>query len=170
MTNGRVSACNVVGKMFACVIQERLQQLAEEILPDSQCGLRKRRECTDMIFAAEQLVEKCCEHDDCLFTLFIDLRKIYNSVPRPALWSVLEKCDVSPTMMSVIKSFHDDMQAEVRVGDTTTERITVQNGLLQGCTSLFNIYFCGMMAYWGVECPEGVVMVRINMAESLLET
>ena len=74
-----------------------------------------------------------------------------------ALWSVLKKCGISPTVMSVVKSFHDDMQAEIRVGDTITEWITVQNGLRQGCTlasSLFNIYFCAMMAYWRAECLE----------------
>ena len=33
--------------------------IAEEILPDSQCGFRRGRGYTDMIFAARQLVEKC---------------------------------------------------------------------------------------------------------------
>ena len=72
-----ISLLDVVGKVFARVIQERLQQLAEEILPDSQCGFWRGRGCTDMIYAVRQLVEKCCEHDDCLFlhVLFIDPRK-----------------------------------------------------------------------------------------------
>ena len=62
-----ISLLDVVGKVFARVIQERLQQLAEEILPDSECGFWRGRGCTDMIYAARQLVEKCREHDDCLF-------------------------------------------------------------------------------------------------------
>ena len=46
-----------------------------------------------MIFAARQLVEKCREHDESLFVLFVDLQnlKAYDSVPRSALWCVLEK-------------------------------------------------------------------------------
>ena len=66
-------------------------------------------------------------------------------------------------MMSVIKPFHDDMQAEVRVGETTTDWFTVRNGLRQECIlapSLFNIYFCTMLVYSRAECPEGGVMVR----------
>ena len=39
-----------------------------------------------MIFAARQLLEKCREHDDALFVLFIDLKNAYDSVPRDALW------------------------------------------------------------------------------------
>ena len=95
-----ISLLDVVGKVFSHVIQERLQQLAEEILPDSQCGFRKGRGCTDIIYAARQPVEKCHEHADCLFILFIDLRKAYDSVPWPSLWSVLEKCGIPPTMRS----------------------------------------------------------------------
>ena len=44
--------------------------MAEEILPKSQCGFRKGRGRVDMIFAAQQLVEKSREHDAPLFVLF----------------------------------------------------------------------------------------------------
>ena len=166
-----ISLLDVAGKVFARVIQERLQVIANDILPESQCGFRKGRGCTDMIFAARQLVEKCREHDDALFVLFVDLRKAYDSVPRSALWNVLERCGVPPTMLSIIKSFHDGMQAEIRVRDTTTDRIEVQNGLRQGCTlapSLFNIYFSAMVAYWRARCPEVGVTVGYKHGRKLV--
>ena len=47
-----ISLLDVVGKLFARVIQERLQHIAEDILPESQCGFRKGRGCCDMIFVA----------------------------------------------------------------------------------------------------------------------
>ena len=53
-----VSLLNVVAKVFSKVIQVRLQRVAEEMLPDSQCGFRAGRGCADMIFCARQLVEK----------------------------------------------------------------------------------------------------------------
>ena len=43
-----------------------------------------------MIFIVRQLVEKAREHSKSLYVLFVDLRKAYNSVPRQALWKVLE--------------------------------------------------------------------------------
>lgn len=61
-------------------------------------------------------------------------------MPRGALWTVLEKCGVPPRLL---KSFHEGMHAEVRVGSLTTESFEVGNGLRQGCTlapTLFNIY------------------------------
>ncbi len=166
-----ISLLDVAGKVFARIIQERLQVIAEEILPDSQCGFRKGRGCTDMIFVARQLVEKCREHDDTLFVLFVDLRKAYDSVPRSALWCVLEKCGVPPTMLSIIKSFHDQMQAEIRVGDSTTDSIQVLNGLRQGCTlapSLFNLYFGAVVGAWRAHCPEAGIDVRYKHGRKLV--
>jgi hypothetical protein len=63
--------------------------LAEEELPESQCGFRKGRGCSDMIFTVHQLVEKSWEHRAKMFFLFIDLRKAYDSVPRAAYLSPL---------------------------------------------------------------------------------
>ena len=68
-----ISLSDVVGKVFARILQEWLQKLAEKVLPE--CGLRKGRGCVDMIVAARQLLEKCREHDDVLFVLFLDLKK-----------------------------------------------------------------------------------------------
>ena len=82
---------------------------------------------------ARQMVEKCREHDDALFVLFVDLRKAYDSVPRTAMWAVLEKYGIPPIMLSVIRSLHEGMLAEVRVGEATTDSIEVNNGLRQGC-------------------------------------
>ena len=44
-------------------------------------------------------------------------------------------------MLSIIKSFHGDIEAIVRVGDADTHRFEVRDGLRQGCTmapTLFN--------------------------------
>ena len=111
-----ISLLDVVGKVFARVLQERLQTIADGVLPESQCEFRKGRGCVDIIFVARQLVEKCREHDESLFVLFVDLKKAYDSVPRSALWCVLEKCGVPTVLLSVVRSFHDGMKAEVRQG------------------------------------------------------
>ena len=75
-----ISLLDVVGKVLASIIQERLQSIAERVLPESQCRFRKGRGCVDMIFSARQIAEKCREHDDSLFILFVDLKKVYDSI------------------------------------------------------------------------------------------
>ena len=44
-----IALLDVVGKVAARVLQGRLQQLGEDVLPESQCGFRKSSGCTDMI-------------------------------------------------------------------------------------------------------------------------
>ena len=104
-----ISLLDVVGKMFARLLQERLQVVAEKILPESQYGFRRRRRCVDMIYTARQLVEKSREYDSSFFMLFVDLHKAYDSVPRSALWKLLAKCGIPPTMLSLIRSLHYGM-------------------------------------------------------------
>ena len=101
-----ISLLDVVGKVVARVLQERLQKLAEDQLPESQCGFKKGRGCTDMIFTVRQLVEKSWEHTAKTFFIFIDLRKANDSVPREALWVTLEKLGVPDEVVKLIASLH----------------------------------------------------------------
>ena len=151
-----ISLLDVAGKLLRQIVQERLQCIAESVLPDSQCGFQQGRSCTDMIFVAHQLVEKTREHNSLLFVLFVDLRKAYNSVPRDALWQVLKKFGVPPVLLSVIHSFHVDMRAFVHVKGHSSDSFTVRNGVRQGCTMalvLFNLYVCAMVDDWRRQYP-----------------
>ena len=80
-----ISLLDVAGKLLGRILQERLQRVDERVLPDSQCGFCQGWGYVDMIFAARQLVEKAREHNCLLFTLFIGLKKAYDSVSRAAL-------------------------------------------------------------------------------------
>ena len=168
-----ISLLDVVGKLVARVLQERLQQLAEEVLPESQCGFRKGRGCTDMIFTVRQVVEKSWEHRSKSFLLFIDLKKAYDSVPRSALWLALKKLGVPEQMSTLIKSFHDDMKAQIRLDGNLLEEFTVDNGLRQGCCMapvLFNLYSSVVLERWSdkVKGVEGVgINVEFKMDEKL---
>ena len=59
--NYRGISMSNVGKAFARVVFARLQILAQQVYPESQCGFRAGRSTTDMIFSLRQLQEKC--HD-----------------------------------------------------------------------------------------------------------
>lgn len=46
-----ISLLSIVGKVCARVVLARLQQLAERVYPESQCGFRAERSTVDMIFS-----------------------------------------------------------------------------------------------------------------------
>ena len=146
-----ISLLDGVGKVIARVLQDRLQQLAEEELPESQCGFRKGRGCTDMTCTVRQIVEKAWEHQAKIFILFIDLRKAYDSVPRQALWLALAKLGIPESTIQLVRSFHQDMQATVQLDGDSSDPIDVGNVLRQGCCMalvLFNLYTCLFAEYW----------------------
>ena len=77
-----IALLDVVGKLVAKIVQNRLQVLAERELSESQCGFRRGCGCTDMIFMVRQLAEKAIEHQTKQYFVFVDLRKTYDSVLR----------------------------------------------------------------------------------------
>ena len=104
-----------------------------------------------MIFTVRQLVEKSWEHRAKSFLVFIDLKKAYDSVPREALWMALSKLGVPEPTIKLIRSFHCDMQAQIRLNDAMLDPINVNNGLRQGCSMapvLFNMYSCLVIERW----------------------
>lgn len=86
-----ISLLSIVGKLYARVLFVRLQQLAERVYPESQCGFRAERSTVDMIFSLRQLQEKSREQQKPLYVAFIDLTKAYDLVSRDGLFNILLK-------------------------------------------------------------------------------
>ena len=80
---------STVGKLFAHVVLNRLQVLAECIYPEVQCRIRAGRLTVNMIFSLHQLQEKCHEQRQLLYIAFIDLTKAFDFVGRKGLFTLL---------------------------------------------------------------------------------
>nr|VZI50744.1 unnamed protein product [Spirometra erinaceieuropaei] len=100
---------NIAGKIFARILLNRLKNhLEEEFLPESQCGFRRHRGTTDMIFVARQLRQKFQEMRTHLYFIFVDLMKAFDTVNREGLDNHVEirlsraiLSDASPTAAPV---------------------------------------------------------------------
>ena len=108
-----ISLLSIVGKIFALILLYRLLELAEEVLPESQCGFRPARGTIDMIFCACQLQEKSLEQQQPAMFIFWDLKKAFDKVPRPALWAVLARFGCPPGFVTLIRGLHDGMFGRV---------------------------------------------------------
>nr|VZH90164.1 unnamed protein product [Spirometra erinaceieuropaei] len=87
-----ISLLNIAGKIFARILVNRLNNHLERgLLPESQCGFRRHRGTTDMIFAARQLQEKCQEMRTHLYSTVVDLTKALDTVNREGLWKIMQK-------------------------------------------------------------------------------
>ena len=140
-----ISLLSVVGKILSRIIFKRINlYVADNVLPESQCGFRSSRRTVDMIFTIRQLQEKCQKQRRNLFQVFIDLTKAFDTVNREALWLILGKLRCPEKLISILKLFHHDMKTTLNIGGKLAEPSTVGNGVKQGDTlapTLFAFYF-----------------------------
>ena len=126
-----IALLEVVVKVVARVIQQRLQKLAKRELPDSQRGFRNGSGSTDMVFVVRQLAEKALKLRTKQYFVFVNPKKAYDSVPCEALWSVLGKLGMPEVLLEIIKSFHLEMEARIQVDGKLLDRIEIKNGWRQ---------------------------------------
>ena len=144
-----ISLLSIAGKIFARILLNRLTaHLDRGLLPESQCGFRKDRGTTDMVFAARQLQEKCQEQHRDLYTAFIDLTKAFDTVSREGLWKIMAKYGCPAKFIKIVQHLHEGMHARVQDQGELSEPFPVLNGVKQGCViapTLFSIMFSAML-------------------------
>ena len=144
-----ISLLSIAGKILARILLNRLMNHLEQgHLPESQCGFRKERGTTDMVFAARQLKEKCQEQNVDLYSTFVDLTKAFDTVSREGLWKIMAKYSCPAKFITIVRLLHDGMMARVQDDGITSEPFAVSNGVKQGCVlapTLFSIMFSAML-------------------------
>ena len=139
-----ISLLSIVGKVFARVVLNRLQSLAERVYPEAQCGFRAGRSTVDMVFSLRQLQEKCREQRQPLYLVFIDLTKAFDLVSRSGLFTLLQRIGCPPKLLKMIVSFHEDMRGTVKYDGSSSEPFPILSGVKQGCVlapTLFGTFF-----------------------------
>ena len=156
-----ISLLCIAGKVLARLMLNRLIKHVDKIglIPESQCGFRKDRGTTDMLFSLLQLQEKCRLQGQDLYLLFIDLTKAFDTINRDGLWHVLEKVGCPQLFVGIIRSFHDNMKATVKEGSDKSPPFVVTSGTKQGCVlapTLFSIFFSLMLHVAFKDTTDGV--------------
>lgn len=154
-----ISLLSIAGKAFARVVLKRLETLANRIYPETQCGFRAGRSTNDMIFTLRQLQEKCREQGKPLYMAFVDLNKAFDTVSRAGLYNILSRIGCPPTLLSLIKAFHDDMKGFVVFDGDTSSAFNMKRGVRQGCVlapTLFGIFFSVLLMIAFKNCDFGV--------------
>ena len=144
-----ISLLCIAGKMFARVALHRLQQLAERVSPESQCGFCSKRSTVGMV-SLRQLQEKCREQQQPLFIAFISLTKAFDLVSRDGLFKILPLMGCPPKLLSFIKSFHDGTRGTVQYDGSMSEAFGINSGVKQGCVltpTLFNIFLSVLLKH-----------------------
>jgi hypothetical protein len=88
-----------------------------KLLGGHQCGFRYNRSTTHQIFCICQILEKKWEYNETVHQLFIDFRKVYDSVKKEILYNVLKKFRVPMKLVRLIKMCLNETYSKVRIGN-----------------------------------------------------
>ena len=61
----------------------------EHVLRDEQAGFRQKRSTTDQIATLRNIIQQSLEWNTTLYTIFVDFKKVFDSVPPPDPWSAV---------------------------------------------------------------------------------
>ena len=139
-----IQLISLLRKILALILAVALARCTNSGLLEYQCGFRPQRSCTDQLFTLRKLSELALEWQQRLYLAFVDLRKAFDSISRPALWVILRARGVPEQLITHIVDLHTDTSCRVRVGGRCSPQFRMEFGVQQGCplaSLLFNIFF-----------------------------
>lgn len=154
-----ISLLCTAGKIFTKILLNRLKILAENILPESQCGFRSDRSTNDMIFSLRQIQEKAIEQKKDLYMVFFDFKKAFDMVSREMLWRVLEILGCPPKFVKIVKDFHENMMGRVSISGSVSDPFVIGNGVKQGdpaAPTFFTLFLTAILMVMSQDLEEGV--------------
>ena len=113
-----------MGKLFARVV---LKSSCRYLLREST--LSQSAASGDIVFSLCRLQEKCREQRQSLYLALIDLTMAFGMVSREGLFKVLVKIGCPPTLLSIIKSFYDDIRGMVVFDSSTSTSFNIKSGV-----------------------------------------
>ena len=105
------------------------------------------------IFTVKMALKKRREHGLETWTMFLDLVKAFDRVPRELLWGVLRKFGVNEKLVRLLISLHKHLEVQFTVSGITSSVesiIGVKQGDVLG-PILFTFYLAAVMETWKVE-------------------
>ncbi len=142
-----IALCCILAKVFERLLLFRLKRWWKQssFFSFSQFGFRTGSSTVDAVFVLQYIVNFVCRlHRSPLHATFIDLRKAFPSVSRPALFQFLNDHGVPHPLTSAIRAFYQLTTARLRVGSFLSRCFAVSLGLLEGSILsplLFSILF-----------------------------
>ena len=126
-------------KVMLKILQARLQQYMNHVLPDVQAGFRKGRRTRYQIANICWIMEKAREFQKNIYFSFIDYAKAFDCVDHNKLWEILREMEMPNHMTCLLTNLYADQEAMVRTGHGTTDWFQI------GKTSTSRLYIVTLL-------------------------
>jgi hypothetical protein len=105
-----------------------------EVIGDHQCGFHCNSSTMDQIFYIQQILGKKWEYNGTVHQLFLNFKKVYDSVKREVLYNIQLEFGIPKKQVKLIKMSLNETYSKVRVHKLLSHKFPIQNGLKQGDT------------------------------------
>ena len=165
--NCMIALISHASKVMLKILQVRLQQNMNRVLPDIQAELRKGRGTKDQIANIHWTIEKSREFQKNIYFCFIDYAKAFDYVDHNKLWKILQEMGMPDHLTYLLRNLYAGQEAIVRTGYGTTDWFQIGKGVCRGCilsSCLFNLYAEYIMRNSGLdEAQTGIKISRRNI-------
>jgi len=127
-----ITLLNVVYKIYAIILNQRLVGIIETELGDYQSGFRPNRSTIDNVFMIRQITEKFYEYNIDIHNIFIDYTHAFDSIKRNKILDSLIQYKIPPKLIRLVKLTLENTTAKVKVNNTNTSEFRVDSGVKQG--------------------------------------
>jgi hypothetical protein len=124
-----ISLLSTSYKIISNIILSRLSLYIDEIVGDHHCRFRRNRSTTDQIFFICQILEKKWEYNETVHQLFIDFKKVFDSVRREVLYNILIESGVPIKLVRLTKMCLNEPYNKVRIGKHLCDCFLIPNSL-----------------------------------------
>ena len=128
-----IALLQVLYKLFAAMIKNRLLQTYEPWVQTSQFGFRPKKSTSQAIFIARRLMDISERTGTNLTITLLDWKMAFDKVDQQKLLQVLRRLQVPPRMLQAITHIYHNPQFRVSAGHTESEYLVQRSGKRQGC-------------------------------------
>lgn len=153
-----ITILNVLNKLLAQIIYERLDVYIDNNMREEQAGFRRGRGCIDQSNTLRIIVEQSLEFNTPLYIAFIDFLRAFDTIKHSAIWRALDNKGVPSKIIKLIQNLYSDANISVLHEDMLSEPFQLTTGVKQGCPlspMLFNIVLDEIMRHV-TRVPRGI--------------
>lgn len=157
-----ITILSCLGKLFTAVINNRLNEFAEEndLIEPCQAGFRKQHSTADNIFIIKSLIDilKTAKNKK-LLCCFVDFKQAFDSVWRERLWEKLTMHNINGKCLRFIQNMYKSIKSRVAVNNDISVFFPCLQGVRQGenlSPFLFTIFLNDLETYLFTNQASGV--------------
>jgi exonuclease III len=129
-----ICVSSVFSRVFESWLGRRLDHLAEteHMRAISQCGFRRKHGSVDALFTLQHLIARARYQRQCLYVVFVDFRKAFDSVQRQHMLQRCRQLGVHGPFLHALERVYDNVMLQAHVAGQCGDVFATACGTKQG--------------------------------------